>query len=112
MISEIVSEPLSVLERQYNMALDILLCQRENTKNLDAIKEKYQDLGIYQIVISDTQQICLNMFTHCLNLNSKVLIKDLRRIIEKLLEKPSRRRLGELQIIVSVKNMLSTHYVF
>ena len=92
--------PLEVLKKQYYMILDILGIRNNDPKEIEMIKMKYESLGPFAIQFNKKEDICFNMLSHCLNLSSTIILRDIKVHIIKSLHKMKKSLLDELNILV------------
>jgi len=100
-VTNMIAGPTEILKKQYSMILEIIQLKSENQEEIIIIQKKYQDLGTFGIKFNKKSDLCLNMLTHCLNLSSKVILKDLRVEYEIFLKTSEKDRLDEIKILVS-----------
>jgi len=100
LVTNMIAGPTEILKKQYSMILEILQLESETQEQIIAIQVKYRDLGVFGIKFDKKSDICFNMLTHCLNLSSKVILKDLRIEYELFLKTFEKSTLDEIKILV------------
>ena len=100
----LISRPLEVLKSQYSMIYDILQECPETEENILVLMRKYGNLGMYSIGYTAQKGFSFHTLTKCLEVSSKEILQELLYTLRKILKKPTKRRIGELQ--VSVKALL------
>jgi len=97
--------PLQVLKDQYAMILEILSLKKgrenENPQEIEQIKKKYEKLGVFAIPFNHRDDICFNMLSHCLNLSSTILLRDIKITVERFLKLHRNSLVDDLSILIS-----------
>lgn len=105
MVLQRLEGPLEVLKGQYSMILEILSLKKgkenENAHEIENIKKKYEKLGPYTIPFNHRDDICFNMLSHCLNISSTILLKDIKNTVEKFLKFHRQGLVDDLNILIS-----------
>ncbi len=101
----LISRPLEILKSQYFMIYDILQENPETEEKVLVIMQKYGNLGIYSIEYTAQKGISFHTLTKCLEVSSKEILQELLVTLRKIvLKKPTKKRIGQLQVSVNPFN--------
>jgi len=99
-MTDIIEKAIEVAKGQYEMILEILKTEEESPERAELIMKKYEKLEEYRIPYKTKQEMAYKMLVQCLKVSCKEILKEIRKILEKTLKRPSNNHIGELKVSV------------